>query len=220
MRNVYLSLVLVLAIAAPLTAADATIVGDYLEARTADVYTGPCYSNSEVNLDGKEAVMAWRVRLGGWEGVSLDGLTVVAVVKANATLGDPYAEPQPTRSVLVVDDRASEVQQTALTEFAQSMGGDLLQNVVSVQTAEISLEFDRSTNAVRLQAGELAALHTRALTHHDLLCGNEEVLYTPLTPVSEAVPAYSLRHEFRGKGLNSTWSSPSKRSAFIGTFAR
>ena len=220
MRNVYLSLVLVLAIAAPLTAADATIVGDYLEARTADVYTGPCYSNSEVNLDGKEAVMAWRVRQGGWEGVSLDGLTVVAVVKANATLGDPYAEPQPTRSVLVVDDRASEVQQTALTEFAQSMGGDLLQNVVSVQTAEISLEFDRSTNAVRLQAGELAALHTRALTHHDLLCGNEEVLYTPLTPVSEAVPAYSLRHEFRGKGLNSTWSSPSKRSAFIGTFAR
>jgi hypothetical protein len=191
-----------------------------LEARTADVYTGPCYSNSEVNLAGKEAVMAWRVREGGWEGVALQGLTVVAVIKASATLGDPFAEPLPARSVLVVDERASEVQKTALTSFAQSMAGNLLQNVVSVQTADISLELDRSTNDVKLQAGELAALQTRALTHHDLLCGNEEILYSPLTPVSDAVPAYSLRHEFRGKGLNSTWSSPGKRSAYIGTFAR
>jgi len=44
--------------------AAATIVGDYLEARTADVYTGPCFANGEMSLDGEEAMMAWRVRRG------------------------------------------------------------------------------------------------------------------------------------------------------------
>ena len=29
-----------------------SIYGNYVEARTADVYTGPCFANSEVGLDG------------------------------------------------------------------------------------------------------------------------------------------------------------------------
>ena len=34
----------------PLLARDTTISGDYLEVRTGDVYTGPCFANAEVNL--------------------------------------------------------------------------------------------------------------------------------------------------------------------------
>ena len=37
------------------------IYGDYVEARTADVYTGPCFANSEVGLTGELAVFGWRV---------------------------------------------------------------------------------------------------------------------------------------------------------------
>src|SRR3954453_17720932 len=75
------------------------ISGDYLEARTSDVYTGPCFANAEVNLAGKEAVLAWSVRQGAWKGVPVEGLSVVAVVRAAATLGDPFASPLPARSV-------------------------------------------------------------------------------------------------------------------------
>ena len=32
------------------------------------------------------------------------------------------------------------------------------------------------------------------------------------------MPAYALEHEFDGKGLGTTWSSPDKRSAFVGSF--
>ncbi|MDA2929521.1 DUF1326 domain-containing protein [Acidobacteria bacterium AH-259-O06] len=220
MRKVFFSLILAVVLLAPLSAADATIVGDYVEARTADVYTGSCFANAEVNLTGQEAIMAWRVRQGTWSGVSLDGLSVVAVIKANATLGDPFANPLPARSLIVVDDRASQEQKRALAGFAQSMAGDLLENVVSVQAAEIDMVLDRSSNSVSLRAGDVITIKTRALTPKDLLCGNEEVYYPPLTEVSEAVPAFSLQHEFRGEGLDSTWSSPERRSAFIGTFAR
>ena len=71
-----------------------------------------------------------------------------------------------------------------------------------------------------LQAGNLVELRTRSLNHTDHLCGNEEVYYDPLTPTVGAVPAVTLAHAFRGKGLGITWSSPGKRSAFVGTFAR
>ena len=40
------------------------VTGEYIESRTADVYTGPCFANSEVNLTGKEAVLAWHVDKG------------------------------------------------------------------------------------------------------------------------------------------------------------
>ncbi len=63
------------------------ITGQYLESRTADIYTGPCIANSETNLAGKQAVMAWHIDQGTWTNVDLSGLTVVAVVNATDTLG-------------------------------------------------------------------------------------------------------------------------------------
>src|ERR1700746_1251675 len=83
------------------------ISGDYLETRTADVYTGSCFANGEVNLVGNEAILAWHVRDGSWDGVSLQGLVVAAAVRANGTLGDPYENPYPAKAVLLVDDQAT-----------------------------------------------------------------------------------------------------------------
>ena len=80
----------------------AAIQGDYVEARSADVFTGPCFANSQVDLEGKEAILGWKVHHGSWNGVSLDGLGVVAVVRAKATLGDPYHTPYPAEAVLIV----------------------------------------------------------------------------------------------------------------------
>src|SRR5688572_10764554 len=94
--------------------ASAAISGDYLEARTSDVYTGSCSANGEVNLAGREAVVAWHVREGSWNGVALKGLSVVAAVRAAATLGDPFANPYPARSLVVVDERATVEQREAL----------------------------------------------------------------------------------------------------------
>src|ERR1041385_3079311 len=82
------------------------IRGDYVETRSADVYTGQCFANGEVNLVGNEAILAWHVRSGSWNGVPLDGLSVAAAVRAKATLGDPYADPYPAQAVLLVDDQA------------------------------------------------------------------------------------------------------------------
>src|ERR1700704_1935226 len=104
------------------------ISGDYIETRNADVWTGACVANGELNLAGDQAILAWRVNKGEWHGVSLDGLGVVGVVKAAATLGDQFNSPYPARAVMIVDAKASAEQQKALVGFAQAMAGRLLKN--------------------------------------------------------------------------------------------
>src|SRR5258708_34678897 len=66
------------------------IRGEYIEARTADVYTGPCFANSEGGLVGELAVIGWKTDKGSWQGVSLDRLSGVGAVKTSGSLVDVY----------------------------------------------------------------------------------------------------------------------------------
>lgn len=200
--------------------ATAAIQGDYMEVRSADVYTGPCVANGEVGLVGNQAILAWKVKAGNWQGVDLSGLGVVAVVKASATLGDPYHTPYPAKAVLILDERANAQQRQALAEFAKSMGGQLLDDVVRVETAPINMQVSGADHDARakLTAGTLARIETRSLCSGDHLCGNEFVYYPPLTEVAHAMPAYTLEEAFTGQGLDVVWRRADKRSAFVATF--
>src|SRR5579859_3237678 len=84
-----------------------SIYGNYVEARTADVYTGPCFANAEVGLVGELAVFGWKINQGDWHGTNINGLSVVAAVKARHTLGDVYESSYPVHAVLIVDERAT-----------------------------------------------------------------------------------------------------------------
>src|SRR5213595_4081333 len=94
---IILSLAALTAIASTQTAP--TISGDYLEVRSCDVYTGPCFANAEMGLTGKEGMLIWSVREGSWNGVMLDGLNVIAIVRADGTLGDLRYQPRSGKAV-------------------------------------------------------------------------------------------------------------------------
>jgi hypothetical protein len=204
-------------------AAAAQITGDYIETRSADVYTGQCFANGEMNLVGNQALLAWQVRSGTWNGVRLDGLVVAGAVRANATLGDPYANPYPASSVVLVDERATAPQREALVAFAKAMAGELLENVVEVETAPMAMSVERhGAHATRgfFRATGLAEIETRAIGDKDHICGNEYTFYPPLTATEHAMPAVALRDEYQGPGLGVSWISREKRSAFVGSFER
>jgi hypothetical protein len=203
-----------------LSSAAQQIRGDYLETRSADVYTGQCFANGEVNLVGNEAILAWHIRSGSWNGVALDDLSVAAAVRARATLGDPYANPYPARAVLIVDDQASEQQRAALQDFARHMGGELLSHVERVIAVPVQLEVSSEHHGVALlRAGEFVTVQTRGIGDQDHLCGNEVTFYPPLTQVAHSMPAVALTDAYRGPGLGVSWDLHGKRSAFVGTFA-
>ena len=200
-----------------------SISGDYIETRSAEIWTGACVANGEVNLAGDQAILAWHVNKGEWKGVSLEGLNVVGVVKANATLGDQYNNPYPARSVIIVDERACPEQQKALLEFAQSMAGQLLNNVVRVDRAPIRMEMtghDGHYSKTLVQAGTLAGIKTRALGGNDHLCGNEDVFYQPLVAMTHSMPAVAELDQYQGTDLGVSWTTHGKRSAFVGSFSR
>lgn len=200
----------------------AQITGQYVETRSADVYVGQCFANSEMNLSGQEAIVAWHIGNGSWDGVSLDGLTIVGAIKAQATLGDPYGKPYPAKSVLIVDKQATPEQRQALINFAQEMGGELLRHVVRVIDAPIDMEVAPEQHSVRarLQAGNVVRVETRAIGEKDHLCGNEDTFYQPLTQTTHAMAAVAMTDQYSGNDLNDTWTLHDKRSAFVGTFAR
>lgn len=220
MRNRSVLLVCLLACLSISMAAQ-EIRGDYLETRSADVYTGQCFANGEVNLVGKEAILAWHVQSGSWDGVPLQGLTVAAAVRANGTLGDPYENPYPAKAVLLVDDQATVPQQAALVNFAKRMGGELLNNVEQVIPTQMELVVNAEHHgAAMLRAGRFATVQTRSIGGQDHLCGNEVTFYPPLTELAHSMPAVALTDTYNGPGLGISWDLHGKRSAFVGTFSR
>lgn len=202
--------------ATPLSAAGLT--GKYVEARTTDVWTGPCFANADVNVGGKQAIMAWKIDKGEVNNVVLDGLSIVAVVAASDTLGT--RQTGPAKSVLIVDDRANDKQKEALIRFARQRAGKFLDNVVAVRRTVIEFttcECEEGGCGI-LKAGTLVL--KRCLDHkHDKICGNESAFFPPLTADVKVQPALAAENTFEGKGLDGTWKDSGRRSAYLGTFA-
>lgn len=220
-----LTLILSLCVAAILasSASAQQIYGKYMESRNADVYTGHCFAMSEVNLMGDQAIVAWQVSKGEWNGVKLDGLGVVGIAKASGTLGSTFENPFPAKAILIVDEKANPEQREALKAFAQEMGGELLKNIVRTEAAPISLDLEftgEHPSGGQMKAGELASIIARGITSKDKICGHEQTYYPPLTATAHTMPAVASLDQFKGDGLGVSWTLREKRSAFVGNFAK
>jgi len=216
-----LSMILVVCAASALPAAQ--ITGEYLEARTCDVYTGPCFANAEMDLAGKEAVMAWKVAKGSWNDVALDGLGVALIATSEKTMGSsPYFKMHAGKiqSVILVDERATSSQRDALVSFVKDAAKEFTRNIQKVVAAPIELSNDHEAGRGKFAAGDLARIETRALNKGDCVCTNERVFYDPLTPVKNTRPAFASTLSYTGDGFDRTWTTHGQRSAFLATFRR
>lgn len=205
---------------APALSAD--ISGDYLETRTCDIYTGPCFANAEISMAGKEAIMAWNIEKGSVDGVDLSGLNVVVAVRAAGTLGfggGLVFNAEPIRSVVFVDQRATLEQRAALVSMVQEHGGPAIGEIQDVIAATIEMEIDHIDMVAQLNAGNSIELITRKLGESDCVCTNEIVFYPPLARVDNAAPAYTVSGRCSARGLGGTWDNPGTRSAFLATFS-
>lgn len=207
-----------LALAAVVGPANAAgLTGKYVEARTCDVWTGPCYANADMNLTGKHAVLGWTIDAGKVDGVKLDGLSVVAIVAASDTLG--LAQTGTAKAVLLVDKKATKEQRAALVAHAKKQGGELVANVVKVIDAKISLDVCecKGGGCAVLDAG-CVKIKTACLTADHKVCGNESAFFPPLAKGVKVTPALAEAHEYTGKDIGATWSDAGRRGAYLGTF--
>lgn len=226
----------------------AVVVGQYLEARTCDVWTGPCFANGEINLRGDQAVLGWHVERGVWNGVQLDGRKLVAVVDAQGTLTTEVEGRVET--VVFLEEAATEAEQSALLSMVRELAPRYFEHIVKVERRKIELSVTAGEAALSVEAreGTLEGVEARALgeqsspstallanartplfevrlrtaplsTHCDTICGNESSFYPALSRLDHKECAKTVENAYSGPMLQGRWSDPNKRSAIVGEFS-
>jgi hypothetical protein len=193
-----------------------SVSGSYVEARTAEVFTGGCIMNSEAETVGKQAVLAWKVDRGSFNGIAIDGLSVVAAVSGDRNLGmTEMGGATPTvHSAMFVDERANTAQRIALVAMANELSKGLVGTIV--QVSPMPIQFTDRGGEIHVTAGPAALDVSKHMTH-DPTCGAMQWFH-PFSSIDEAAMGVTAQHVFTGAALGTKWSDPNKRSAFFGTF--
>jgi hypothetical protein len=195
-----------------------TVSGQYVEARTAEVFTGGCIMGSEAETVGRQAILAWHITRGAYDGVALDNLSVVAAVAGNRNLGISEIGGEASNDVkatIIVDANATEAQRNALVALARELSRGLIQQVVEVKAAPIAFADDGKQVSV---AAADARLTVAKELKHDPSCGAMQWFH-PLAAVDHADLGMTQVNSFSGVALGTKWSDPNRRSAFFGTFS-
>ena len=176
--------------------------GDYVEVRTASVFAGACHYNGEVVTTGRDALMAWKVTSGKWQGVDLSGVRVVAIVSADANLGESNAARQ---SEIIIDASASRTQALAITnalkeKYAASLGEDCRSTHGADQLRTNGRTYAVVTNE--------AAINVEAMPN-DLCCKMPNLVwYAPLVGLENRKVGYTSKALYSGKLLVSHGRAP------------
>ena len=201
------------AIALTSRAENSSVKGDYVEVRTASVFAGACHFNGEVTTTGRDALMAWNIASGNWNGVDLTGLRAIAVVSADDNLSNAEAG---RRSELILDQSASYGQRTALLNAIKSRYAAALGEIVSVRTAAISFKHEGKSYEV---SSSDAAINVEAMPN-DLCCRMPNLVwYDPLVQLGQRKVGYTIKALYSGHTVGDTWQRAGENSAFYGSFS-
>ena len=218
MRKVWLTVALVAAVCGALaigsSATTTLISGDYVEARTASVFAGACHFNGEVVTTGRDAVMAWNVKSGKWQGTDLAGVRAAAVVSSDENLIETSAV---RRAEIVVDSQATEAQASAMVEALKTKYGSTLGKVVAVRRAPI--EFQHEGREYTVKAQNFATLSVESMPNDECCRMPNLVWYSPLAPLSNRKVGYTAKASYAGGVVGSGWQREGENSAFYGSFS-
>src|SRR6476619_2120933 len=166
MKRMILAAALLGLAVAPLAAGGkGSVTGSYVEARTAEVFTGGCIMNSEAETVGKQAVLAWKVDRGSFNGINIDGLSVVAAMSGDRNLGmtEMGGEKPAVRTAMFVDQRANPAQQIALVAMANELSKGLVGTIVQVTPTAIL--FADHGSEINVSAAQVSLAVSKHLTH-------------------------------------------------------
>ena len=196
-----------------------SVSGHYVEVRTCQVYTGPCFANGEVGSAGKNAMMTWHITQGRFGGVDLAGQSVSVIVKASHTLGfNGLNDAKSKRAIVIIDSAANDAKANVLKNFVLGQTGLSEEDVAGVRRTNIAMKFDVGRLTATVEIADIAKLETRPARKGDCICSNESAYYPPLVTLKGFVPGVTIEGEVAARGLGTRWSIPDSRTAYMGTF--
>ena len=187
--------------------------GDYVEVRTASVFAGACHYNGEVVTTGRDAMMAWNVTNGQWQGVDLSGVRALAIVSADVNLAEDNAA---RTSEIIIDSQASRAQSVAMLNALKEKYASALGTIAEVRSAPI--RFERTGRAYSVVTNE-ATINVEAMPN-DLCCKMPNLVwYTPFVGLENRKVGYTSKALYNGKIVGEPWSRSGENSAFYGSFS-
>ena len=192
-------------------AENVSLRGEYVEVRTASVFAGACHYNGEVVTTGRDAVMAWNVTSGKWQGVDLAGVRAMAIITADANLSENNAA---RRSEIIID--ASAAQSQVMLDALKQKYAAALGNVIKVRNT--SIKFERNGRSYNVAADD-SFIDVEAMPN-DLCCKMPNLIwYSPLVGLENRKVGYTVRAGYSGKTIGIPWSRSGENSAFYGSFS-
>ena len=186
--------------------------GDYVEVRSASVFAGACHFNGENVTAGRDAMLAWDVQSGEWNGTRLQGVRAMAVVSSESNLADKAAH----RSELIIDSAASDRQVSAMVDALKHTYAATLGEVVAVRRAPI--EFNHAGKSYAVRAGDIAQLSVESMPNNECCKMPHQVWYEPLVPLEGRKVGYTRDARYAGGAVADSWQRADENSAFYGKF--
>jgi hypothetical protein len=202
--------------ALPLAADEAPAVsGDYVEARSNEVYTCGCLYSGQMTTAGREAILAWRITRGVYQGTPLAGVRVAAVVVGDANLG---AYDGPRRTALYLDESASDAQVRAIVTLWLRTYSQALGKIATVHRAPIS--FTQQGDSVRVSIPNLVEVQARKARLREDAHPGSFLWYAPFVPLRNSSLVTALNYEYQGMDFQHQWQDlmPSI-NGYLGEFA-
>ena len=208
------AIALLLTVVSALATQPETVQGEYLEARSVSVYVGACHYGAEYVEGGREATLVWNIHQGIWKGVSLEGLTVVAVVTAQNNLA---IDTSTRRSVLYLDEKATSEQRAAIVDLMTTKRSEILGEIVSTENTPIA--FSKEGVKYELRVGKVLTLSVSRYP-----CQNctqpHQIWYKPLEQLDTPIVGKSTVYRYQDKILSVTWNDgEDTNNVFVGDFA-
>jgi hypothetical protein len=214
-KGLFAALAMVMAVSALVFSSQAegvSVRGDYVEVRTASVFAGACHYNGEVVTTGRDAMMAWNVTSGKWNGVDLGGVRAMAIVNSQSNLSEENASRQ---AEVIIDSSASSAQADAMLSALKEKYASSLGRIVEVRHAAITFEHKGREYSVK---ADDATINVEAMPN-DLCCKMPNLVwYTPLVGLENRKVGYTSHASYGGHKVTDPWSRSGENSAFYGTF--
>lgn len=205
---------LVLSIGIGAARAGEAVKGDYVEARNANIYAGACHHEGEVTTAGRDAMLAWNIHQGEYQGVTLDGVKLIAVVTADRNF---EIEGYKSRSVIYVDTQASAAQRDAAVALVRSKAARVLGQVLAVKSVPIT--FTSTKKRYEVSAKGVAYMKVEKETG-DICCLQPRQYWgKPFISLKNAKAGFSHRTSYQDKSLIVAWAASKMNSAYFGAFS-
>jgi hypothetical protein len=193
---------------------DTQIAGDYVEARTASVFAGACHYNGELVTEGRNAILAWNISRGSWNGVDLTGVRAMAALSSDQNLGDDRAV---RKCELVVDSSVSDAQASAVADWLRSFDSAQLGTILPARRTAISFHHDDGLYTVH--ASGYADMAVQPMPNNECCTQPHLVWYNPLMPLEHRKVGYTQSASYIAGTAGDPWDRWDENSAFYGRFS-